>query len=232
MNILIFGAHPDDIEILCGGTSAKYAELGHKVTHCIMTDGQVSSQKIPNKELVKIRKQEAEMAADAIGAGLIHFGVKDEMLFDNEENRLKVLDVILKARPDVIITMSDKDYSMDHRATNHLVSAVVPMTVVKNCYSGLPCLEKHPVIYIMDTISGVDFLPAEYVDISGTFTTKLKALHCHQSQIEVFGSIDSNLEEQVKIQARFRGMQAGVLYAEGFQKLNNWYSGVTTRRLP
>lgn len=232
MNVLIFGAHPDDIEILCGGTSAKYARLGHKVTHCVMTDGQVSSRRIPNQELARIRKAEAKAAADVIGADLVCFDIKDEMLFDNEENRLKVLDLILKVRPDVIITMSDKDYASDHRATHALVMAVVPMSVVKNCYSKRPCLDKHPVIYIMDTIAGIDFLPTEYVDISEDFATKLKAFRCHKSQMECSRELDSDFEAQTIIMSQFRGLQAGVRYAEGFQKLNNWYSGVTQRHLP
>jgi LmbE family N-acetylglucosaminyl deacetylase len=232
MNILVFGAHPDDIEILCGGTSAKYVRLGHKVTHCVMTDGQVSSRTIPNKKLAAIRKREAKAAADMIGADLICMDIKDEMLFDNEKTRLKVLEVVLSVRPDVIITMSDRDYSSDHRATYALVLSVVPMSVVKNCYSKLPCLDKHPVIYIMDTVAGIDFLPSEYVDISEDFETKLKAFRCHKSQIECSQELDSDFEEQVKILSRFRGMQAGVRYAEGFQKLNNWYSGITRRYLP
>ena len=110
MNVLIFGAHPDDIEFLCGGTSAKYVRLGHKVTHCVMTDGQVSSNKLANKELIQIRQKEAQAAANVIKADLIQLNIKDEMLFDNEDNRLKVLEVILKVKPDVIITMSEKDY--------------------------------------------------------------------------------------------------------------------------
>jgi len=232
MNILIFGAHPDDIEMLCGGTSAKYVRLGHKVTHCIMTDGQVSSRKIVNEELIEIRRQEAKAAADIIGAELLQFDIKDEMLFDNEENRLKVLEIILKVRPEVIITMSDKDYSLDHRTTYNLVLSVVPMSVTANCYSEFPCLDKHPVIYMMDTLAGVDFLPVEYVDISDDFETKFKALVCHKSQTAIFEEIGHSLEEQIRIQSRFRGIQAGVQYAEGFQKLNNWYSGISRRYLP
>ncbi|HOJ31242.1 MAG TPA: PIG-L family deacetylase [bacterium] len=232
MNILIFGAHPDDIEILCGGTSAKFKRLGHKVTHCVLTDGQVSSRRIPNQELVQIRKNEAKAAADVIGVDLVMCGIKDEMLFDDEDTRLKVLDVILTVRPDVIITMSDKDYASDHKATYNLVIAVIPMSVVKNCYSQKPCLDKHPVVYMMDTIYGIDFLPTEYVDISEDFDTKLKALRCHESQIEIGKELGCDYEEQVKVVSRFRGLQAGVRYAEGFQKLNNWYSGVTTRYLP
>ena len=232
MNVLIFGAHPDDIEILCGGTSAKYSRLGHVVTHCVLTDGQTCSRTIPNAELIAIRKQEAKAAADAVGADLIHFDIKDEMLFDNEANRLKVLEAILTVRPDVIITHSEKDYAMDHRAAHDLVLAVVPMSVLENCYCPLPCLQTHPVIYLMDTICGVDFCPTEYVDIREDMDTKLKALACHRSQVQGFEDLGYDLAEQVRVQSRFRGMQAGVTYAEGFQKLSNWYSGVTSRRLP
>lgn len=232
MNVLIFGAHPDDIEILCGGTSAKYVRLGHKVTHCVLTDGQTCSRRIPNAELIEVRKREAKAAADAIGADLIGFDVKDEMLFDDEANRLKVLEVILKVRPDVIITHSEADYALDHRAAHDLALAVVPMSVLANCYSALPCLDRHPVIYLMDTVSGVEFNPSEYVDISEDIETKLKALHCHKSQTQAFEDIGYDLAEQVRVQSRFRGMQAGVMYAEGFRKLSNWYSGLTSRRLP
>ena len=132
----------------------------------------------------------------------------------------------------MIITHSEKDYALDHRATHDLVLAVVPMSVLANCYSALPCLETHPAIFLMDTVSGVEFNPTEYVDISEDIETKLKALRCHKSQTQAFEDLGYDIEEQVRVQSRFRGMQAGAMYAEGFQKLSNWYSGLTSRRLP
>ncbi|UCD29765.1 MAG: PIG-L family deacetylase [Planctomycetota bacterium] len=232
MNIMFFGAHPDDIEILCGGTAAKYVKSGHKVTYCIMTDGQICSQKISNEELATIRKQEAEAAAAIVGAEVMFLDYKDEMLFDNEQTRLRVLEAILEIRPDVIITHSEKDYALDHRVTGDLVIAVVPMAVLNNCYSKLPCLQKHPVIYMMDTVAGVDFLPTEYVDISEEMEIKIKAALCHKSQVEAFDDLHFDFAELINAQSRFRGLQAGVRFAEAFQKLNNWYSGVTKRYLP
>ncbi|MCZ7545518.1 MAG: PIG-L family deacetylase [Anaerolineae bacterium] len=80
-SVLAVGAHPDDIEILCAGTLARYAQAGVRVVIGVATDGSAGHMAIPPDELAGIRRAEAERAAAVIGAELIWMGYTDELLF-------------------------------------------------------------------------------------------------------------------------------------------------------
>ena len=68
MNILAIGAHPDDVELNCAGTLAKYAALGHKVFIATATSGNIGSATLPKEEIAAVRKAEAAKSAAIIGA--------------------------------------------------------------------------------------------------------------------------------------------------------------------
>ena len=85
MNIILFGAHPDDLEILCAGTIAKYVSQGHRVTMAVATNGNVGSPTLSREEIREVRMQEAKDAATILGAhDFIWLDENDEFLFDNE----------------------------------------------------------------------------------------------------------------------------------------------------
>src|ERR1700690_4104812 len=92
MNVLFVGAHPDDIEIFCGGTAALYAKQGHQVFFCVSTNGNVGSATLPPKEIAAIRHKEAEAGASVIGAKLIWLDFDDEFLFDSRESRMAFIE--------------------------------------------------------------------------------------------------------------------------------------------
>src|ERR1041385_5002720 len=77
MNILAIGAHPDDIEILCAGTLALYAQARHNVTMAVFTDGSMGDLHIPPPKLARIRQEEQRAAADIIGARLLRPAITD-----------------------------------------------------------------------------------------------------------------------------------------------------------
>ena len=81
MRVLAVGAHPDDLELLCGGTLAKYAQLGHHVTMAVATNGEVGSMTLTKEEIAAVRKAEAAAAAAVIGADFVWMGYPDEFLF-------------------------------------------------------------------------------------------------------------------------------------------------------
>ena len=85
----------------------------------------------------------------------------------------------------------------------------------------------------MDTLAGVDFQPTEYVDISDTFDIKMKMLACHESQMKWMREHDKiDFTDTVRTFARMRGLQSGVLYAEGFKQMLGWGRVRTCRVLP
>ncbi|MGI8965066.1 MAG: PIG-L deacetylase family protein, partial [Limisphaerales bacterium] len=121
MNILAIGAHPDDIELNCAGTLARYAAEGHSITMAVFTSGNMGDLKIPPDELSAIRKGEAEASAEILQARLLWPGVDDELVFSNETQRAIMIDLLREADPDVIITHSPTDYHPDHRYVSQLV---------------------------------------------------------------------------------------------------------------
>lgn len=233
MNILAVGAHPDDLEILCGGTLARYAERGDKVFMASLTNGNMGHPAIKPEDMARIRKQELLNSASIIGAEVIWIDVDDELSEISVEARLKMVDVIRYAKPDIIITHDSNDYHVDHRNTSQLVFEAAPLACVHNIKRDFEVLEKQPLIYLMDTLGGIGFIPTEFVDICTTIEIKKKMFKCHESQdawmLECTGFDMSDVIETV---AKFRGYHAGVKYAEGFRRLDAWYRGTTKRVLP
>lgn len=235
MNILACCAHPDDAEILIGGTLAKYSKRGDQVFIAITTNGEVGHPTWPKEKVVSVRRQEAEKAAAHLGAELIWMGYPDEFLYDTPETRLALIQVIRQCRPDVVLTHWPGDlYNPDHTVTGQMVNDVAIMTTVPNIVTVAPPCVKIPVVYFIDSMAGVGFLPDEYVDITDTMEIKKQALSLHQSQVadwlkDQYG--DSTME-MVEVSAKYRGYQAGVRYAEGFIRAKAWPRGVTGTLLP
>ncbi len=103
MRVLAVGAHPEDLKIICGGTLTRYARLDHHVTMAVAPNGEAGSMTLPKEEIAAVRKSEAGAAAAVIGADFIWMGFPDEFLFKPEQTRPAFLNVIRRARPEVII---------------------------------------------------------------------------------------------------------------------------------
>src|SRR5438477_12593183 len=102
MRLLAVGAHPDDLEVLCAGTLAKCAARGDAVFMAVSTDGAGGSTTLPESEIVRIRQDEARASAAVIGARSIWLGFSERRLYDNDETRLRYIDLVRETRPDVI----------------------------------------------------------------------------------------------------------------------------------
>ena len=241
MNVLAIGCHPDDIEIACAGTIAKYVKAGHKVIVCHVSTGNLGHVIIPPDELTIIRANEAKAAGVLAGVEVICAGFDDLEIYDgNREARDKLVDVIKYAQPDVIITHDPDDYMPDHTAVSKLVfdasfTATLPNYKVLNPkYSdeNTPAAKLVP-IYYMDTLAGVNFNPTEYVDVTDVMDLKLEMLECHASQLVWMREHDNiDFADMVRTCSKFRGYQCGVDYAEGFRQCQVYLKGTAKRMLP
>lgn len=131
MRILAIGAHPDDLEILCGGTLAKCAKRGDQVFMAVATNGDVGSAIHSRERIAEIRHREALASAAVIGAEFIWLGFRDEFLFDNQESRLKFIEAYRQAQPDVVLAHSQNDYHPDHVMAGSLAWTTRMMSTVK-----------------------------------------------------------------------------------------------------
>lgn len=233
MNVLAVGAHPDDLEILCAGTLAKFSKEGHKVIMAHTCNGNKGHHHIPSDELARIRDKEADTSARIIKAKHINLDIEDADAYLEREQVLKCVELIRKAKPDVIITHSPDDYMSDHIVTSKLIFNASFIATLPHAKTEHRYFEKITPIYYMDTVAGVKFQPTDYVDISRTFATKKKMLSCHKSQLKWLKEHDkTDILEFIETIARFRGLQCGVLYAEGFQRAEAWGRNITKRLLP
>lgn len=222
-SILGIGAHPDDLEILAGGTLALYARRGWRVTMACLTNGEMGHMVIPPWELAAIREREARAAAAVLGAEFHWVGLPDEFLGTDMETRLRVVDLIRAVRPDVIVTHAPQCYHPDHRATFELVFAASFLATIPHIERACQSIASVPPILCMDTVSGLDFQPEFYVDITDVFELKIEALKKHESQIRWLKEHDHiDVLEHVRVTNRFRGLQCNATYAEGFTLARRW----------
>lgn len=234
MNVLAIGCHPDDIEVSCAGTMAKYVKQGHKVTVCHVANGNLGHAIIEPPELRDMRRQEAINAGKLAGIEVCTCDVGDVCVYEGQKSqRDLVCDVMRTYKPDVIITHSPTDYMPDHVAVSRLVfdaSFAVSVPHYKTAVDG--ATEVVP-LYYMDNLAGLNFNPTEYVDITDEIDLKIDMLNCHESQIKWMMDHDKiDFPEWVKSCARFRGIQCGVQYAEAFTACYAWPKVVPKRMLP
>lgn len=233
LRVLAVGAHPDDIEILCAGTLARCSQRGDHVTICVATNGNMGSMTHSPAELAGIREAEAREAAAEIGAEVIWLGCPDEFLYPDHQTRMRFIEMIRTAAPDVIITHDPQDYHQDHRTVSELVFVSSFIAAVPHVETASHHHPSIPPLYYMDTLAGVGFLPTEYVDITDTVEIKQRMLMRHASQLEWLGDYNGiDITEFMKTVARFRGLQCGAAYAEGFRRCDAWPRVSAERLLP
>ena len=229
MNILAIGAHPDDIEINCAGTLAKYAAMGHKVFIATATSGNIGSPTLPKEEIGALRKQEAAKSAAIIGAEYLCLDYDDELFYEDVNVRINFINLVRHCQPDVILTHNPHDYNPDHMLTSKIINDIhVMIPIAKIPTKEAPC-DKFPAVYFFEPAKGLGFVPTDYVDISEHFETKCQMLLCHESQKLWMAhnysgfSADDTFIEDMKITAQYRGMQCGVKYAEAFVRCTDAY---------
>ena len=234
MRVLAIGAHPDDIELACSGTLAKCVKRGDTVIVCHVSSGNLGHVVIPPDELQIIRANEAKNAGNLAGIEVIWGGFHDLDIYDNnKEARDKIVDIIKYADPDFIITHSPEDYMPDHTAVSRLVFDASFTATLPNYKTKYNKPAKLVPIYYMDTLSGINFNPTEYVDISEEINLKLEMLECHKSQLEWMREHDNiDFADMVRTCSKYRGYQCGVEYAEGFRQCQVYLKGTTQRLLP
>lgn len=232
MNVLAIGCHPDDLEISCFGTLARYVREGHQVTACHITNGDLGHVEILPDKLRDIRNREAELAGEVIGAKVVTLDISD-LSVDSMQDSLnrEMVRIMREAKPDLIISHAPQDYMRDHIEAGAMAFKASFHASVKHKYPEYTATGQVVPIYYMDTLAGVDFLPTEYVDISEVIELKLEALACHESQIVWMRDHDGiDFLDFVRTCSKFRGLQCGVQYAEGFTQSRVW-PRLTTRRL-
>ncbi len=199
MKILAIGAHPDDIEVGCGGTLAKYAQAGNDIYLLVMTDGHRGGNRT-------VRKREQRNSAKILKPRQLFWGGCEDTLLSHSMNKMiqDIEAVLKKTCPDFIFIQYDDDTHQDHRS---LAKATISATrYVRN-------------VLFYEGPTTQNFSPTVFVDIKETMDTKFATLLAHQSQVQKTNIEGLSITDIVRSTAVFRGIQGRVQFAEGFVPL-------------
>ncbi len=223
LDILVFGAHPDDAELGAGATIAKAVGQGKKVGIVDLTRGELGT-----RGTAEIRDQEAEKAAKILGVlcrSNLEFA--DGFFTNDKTHQLEVIKMIRKYKPEIVLCNAVEDRHIDHAKGSQLVSDscfLSGLVKIDTKFEGEdqwqePWRPKQVYHFIQWKNLNPDFV----VDVTGYIETKTAAIMAYRSQFydpkskEPDTPISSkNFIDSVTYRARDLGRIVGVAYAEGF----------------
>jgi LmbE family N-acetylglucosaminyl deacetylase len=185
LRLLVIGAHPDDCDILAGGTAMKYARNGHVVKFVSATNGDTGHYEKGGGLLALIRAQEAANAAKIAGIEYEVLDIHNNGIENNIQTRERMISLIREFKPEIIFTHRPYDYHPDHRITSMLVQDSSYALIIPNVCPLTSPLKRMPVImYLSDTFKKpYEFVPDVVVDIDDVFEDKVRMLDCYKSQM-------------------------------------------------
>jgi LmbE family N-acetylglucosaminyl deacetylase len=230
LNVIAFGAHPDDCDLRAGGTAAKLAALGHRVRFVSITNGDAGHQAEGGGALAARRRAEAKEAGRRIGVDYVTLDHHDGELLPTLEPREDVIRQIRLWKADLVLAPRPNDYHPDHRYTGVLVQDAAYMVVVPNVTPDTPALRKNPVfMYFQDGFQRPNpFRPDVAISIDDVFDKKVDMLDAHVSQFyEWLPWVDGSLDEVPKDPAArkrwLRDARTGEITPAVREALVKWY---------
>jgi bacillithiol biosynthesis deacetylase BshB1 len=215
VDLLVFGPHPDDLEIGLGGAIAKHGALGHRVGLCDLTRGELGTNGTPEERL-----KEAEAAREVLGAHWReNLGLPDGDIGGDPSHVRAVVEMIRRARPRTIGVPYGRDRHPDHVAASRLLTRAAFLSgLARYPAAG----EKWRADWLLSYFINDSTRPSFVVDVSAHYGTKRAALACHRSQFAppATGATATRLNTprfQQLIESRDAqfGAQIGVEFAEG-----------------
>ncbi len=215
LDIIAVGAHPDDVEIACGGTLAKLAQQGYSVGIIDLTDGE-PTPKSPGPE---VRLAEAKRAAEKLGVKIrVTLDLPNRRLFDSFEARVALAKEFRKYRPRLVLGFGDKTplASPDHWQAMQITDAAIfysRLTKWEHYFDNLPVHSIPAYLYYTLAFSSGGIPPGVghlVVDITDTLETKIESIRCYATQ---FPPEKAGVFDRVRAFALQQGGTAG--YAAG-----------------
>jgi bacillithiol biosynthesis deacetylase BshB1 len=221
LDILAFGAHPDDVELGCSGTIAKEVSLGKKVGIIDLTRGELGT-----RGSVAIRNEESAKASEILGVTVReNLDMRDGFFVNDEAHQLKVIQAIRKYQPDVVLCNAITDRHIDHGKGSKLVSDACFLSgliQIKTELNGEAQQAWRPKL-VYHYIQWQTIEPDFAVDISGFMDKKMDSVLAYGSQFydpnskePVTPITSKNFLNSVIYRAQDLGRLVGVEYAEGF----------------
>ncbi|HEU0136900.1 MAG TPA: bacillithiol biosynthesis deacetylase BshB1 [Flavobacterium sp.] len=221
LDILAFGAHPDDVELGCGGTLAKEIASGRKVGIIDLTRGELGT-----RGSAEIRDYEAAAAAEILGVSIReNLNMRDGFFLNDEEHQLAIIRMIRKYRPEIVLCNAIDDRHIDHGKGSKLVSDACFLSglrKVETHYDGKPQEAWRPK-NVYHYIQWKNLKPDFVVDITGYNDKKVEAILAYSSQFYNPNASEpetpiatKNFLDSLSYRAQDLGRLIGTEYGEGF----------------
>ncbi len=221
LDILAFGAHPDDVELGCAGTILKEVSLGKKVGIVDLTRGELGT-----RGSAEIRDQEATAAAKILGVSVReNLQMRDGFFVNDEKHQLEIIKMIRKYQPEIVLCNAIDDRHIDHAKGSKLVSDACFLSgliKIETELDGQKQLAWRPKV-VYHYLQWKNIEPDFVVDITGFNDQKIASILAYRTQFydpesdEPESPITSkNFLESLSYRSRDLGRLTGVEYAEGF----------------
>ena len=221
LDILAFGAHPDDVELSCAGTLLVEKQHGKKVGVIDLTAGELGT-----RGNVEIRKQEAVDAGKILGVDIReNLSMPDGFFRNDEQHQKKIITALRKYQPEIILCNAPEDRHPDHGRSSALVTEAAFLSGLKKIITDVDHTTqkewrpKYVFYYIQDRFLDPDFV----VDITDVFDRKIEAIKAHKTQFYNPGSDEPetyistpDFLDSIVYRAKMLGKMIGVKYAEGY----------------
>ena len=221
LDILAFGAHPDDVELGCSGTIAKEVSLGKKVGIIDLTRGELGT-----RGSVEIRNSESAKASEILGVVVReNLDMRDGFFVNDEAHQLKVIEMIRKYQPEIVLCNAITDRHIDHGKGSKLVSDACFLSGLRQIKTELngEAQEAWRPKVVYHYIQWQNIEPDFVVDISEFLDKKMESVLAYGSQFydpnskePVTPITSKTFLDSVKYRAEDLGRLVGVEYAEGF----------------
>ena len=224
LDLLAFGAHPDDIELSCAGTLLIEKNNGKKVGIVDLTQGELGT-----RGTAEVRKEEAKNSAVILGADIReNLEMADGFFKNDEENQRKIITVLRKYKPEIILCNAPDDRHPDHGRSADLVNDAAFLSGLIKIETKDDLGNKQEIWrpkYVFNYIQDLYFKPDFVIDISNVFDKKIEAIDAFSTQFYNPNASDKEPQtyisspeflESVINRAKMYGKMIGVKYAEGF----------------
>lgn len=217
LDAMFVAPHPDDLEIMAGGTIARLVGLGYRVMMVDLTDGEPTPRGTP-----EIRRAETEAARLALGGPpRVNLGLPNRVLMDCPEHRFVLATCFRRYRPKVVFGLHGRTVaaSPDHYQSQLLTEAARFCSQLTKWDSRFEGTEPYQVPHLVYMPVGLDaemphFHSTFIVDITGTMEQKLASVKCYQSQFDA--ARYARMEHFIRSRAGTVGAACGLMYAEAF----------------
>jgi bacillithiol biosynthesis deacetylase BshB1 len=223
LDLLAFGVHPDDIELSCAGTLLTEKRKGKKVGIIDLTRGELGT-----RGTAQTREEEAENSAKILGVNIRkNLDMADAFFKNDEENQRKIITVLRKYKPEIVLCNAPDDRHPDHGRSAKLVADACFLSGLRKIetFDGQNKQEVWKPSYVFNYIQDQYFTPGFVIDISDVIDQKVEAIKAFKTQFFSNGENDKEPQtyistpeflESVINRSKMFGKMIGVKHAEGF----------------